>query len=207
MGIEAQRVALGADLGAWPARQPVRRTPGAARLIHVASLNRVKDQTTLLQALATLAASGVDFHIDVIGEDTLRGEMQAMAATLGLTRRTAFHGFLPQRALRPLMETAHINVVSSRHEAGPMAMLEAAIAGVPTVGTAVGHIAEWAPGAAMSVPPGRPAELAAAIRRLLEDEELRLKIAREASRRAITHDADHTVARFLHIYGELVASR
>ena len=161
----------------------------------------------MLQALATLAASGVDFHIDIIGEDTLRGEMQALAATLGLTGRTTFHGFLPQRALRPLMEAAHVNVVSSRHEAGPLVVLEAAIAGVPSVGTSVGHIAEWSPSAALSVPSGRPAELAAAIRRLLEDEELRLSIAREASRRAITHDADHTVARFLHIYGELVAGR
>ncbi len=36
-------------------------------------------------------------------------------------------------------------IISSRHEAGPLAVLEAAVKGVPTVGTAVGHIAEWAP--------------------------------------------------------------
>jgi hypothetical protein len=39
-------------------------------------------------------------------------------------------------------------VVSSRHEAGPVAVLAAAVAGVPTIGTCVGHIAERAPSAA-----------------------------------------------------------
>ena len=76
------------------------------------------------------------------------------------------------------MEAAHINVVSSLHEAGPLAMLEAAVAGVPTVGTAVGHIAEWAPAAALSACLGRARwACAPAIRRLLEDEGLRLQIA------------------------------
>src|SRR2546429_2362007 len=54
---------------------------------------------------------------------------------------------------------------SSRHETGPLAMLEAAVAGVPTIGTAVGHIAEWAPHAAVSAPVGDSAGLAGAIGR------------------------------------------
>lgn len=205
LGIEPQHVLLGVDIKAWPPRRPVRReTSGAARLIHVASLNRVKDQATLLLALAALDASGVDFHLDIVGEDTLRGEIQAMTTKLGLAGKTTFHGFLPQRQLRPLMEAAHVNVISSRHEAGPLAILEAAIAGVPTAGTAVGHIADWAPAAALAVPVGQSVQLACAIRRLVEDEDLRLKIACEASRRAIEHDADYTASRFLGIYGELV---
>ena len=208
LGIEAHRVPLGVDLEAWPARNPVRREAvGAARLIHVASLNRVKDQTTLLQALATLGAAGLDFHMDIVGEDTLRGEIQAMAARLGLATKTTFHGFLPQRKWRPLMEAAHVNVISSRHEAGPLAMLEAAVAGVPTVGTAVGHIADWAPAAALSVPVGDAEQLASAIRRLLGDETLRLKIANEAAQRARAKDADYTADRFLAIYGELANRR
>jgi glycosyltransferase involved in cell wall biosynthesis len=96
-----------------------------------------------------------------------------------------------------------VHVLSSRHEAGPVVLLEAAVAGVPTAGTAVGHIAEWAPAAALSAPPGRPAELASAIRSLLEDEGLRLRIAREAFQRAVALDADYTASRFLEIHGEL----
>jgi glycosyltransferase involved in cell wall biosynthesis len=208
LGFAAQRVPLGVDLEIWPPREPVRRDLSRpARLIHVASLNKVKDQSTLLRAVAALAASNLNFEMDIVGEDTLEGEMQAVAAQSGLSGKVRFHGFLPQRLLRPLLESAHLLVMSSRHETGPLVMLEAAVAGVPTVGTAVGHIAEWAPGAAIAVPIGDAAELASAIGRLLANEELRLQIAMCAMRRAIAEDADHTAARFQDLYAQLVARK
>ena len=79
--------------------------------------------------------SGVDFEMSVVGEDTLNGAIQSMAAELRLSERVRFLGFLPQRQLRPIVEAADLMILSSRHEAGPLAMLEAAVAGVPTVGT------------------------------------------------------------------------
>jgi glycosyltransferase involved in cell wall biosynthesis len=200
LGIEAQRVPLGVDLTAWPPQPPRRRGAGTARLIHVASLNRVKDQPTLLRALAALKARGVDFHIDIVGVDTLGGQIQRGAIELGLQDQARFHGFLTQRDLRPLMAAAHLQVLSSRHETGPLVLLEAAVAGVPTVGTAVGHLAEWSPTAALAVPPCDGAALAAAIERVLADEDLRLQLAWSAQRRAMREDADHTARAFEALY-------
>jgi glycosyltransferase involved in cell wall biosynthesis len=203
--IAAHRIPLGVDLTVWPPRYPSHRDHNRpARLIHVASLNRVKDQSTLLRALAALMKSGLRFEMDVVGEDTLHGEIQALTEQLRLSTVVRFHGFLTQRQLRPLVEAADLMVLSSRHETGPLAMLEAAVAGVPTVGTMVGHVAEWAPEAAMSVPIGDWARLAAAIRQLLEDEDLRMRIAREALKRATLEDADHTAERFRTLYTGLV---
>lgn len=208
LGVPAHRVPLGVDLKSWPPRNPVHRDPNRpARLIHVASLNRVKDQSTLLRALAALMKSGLKFEMDVVGDDTLQGEIQALANQLGLSERVRFQGFLPQRQLRPLVEAADLLVHSSRHEAGPLVALEAAVAGVPTVGTRVGHIAEWTPNAAMSVPIGDWTRLAAAIRQLLEDEDLRLRIASEALKRAVREDADYTAQHFRELYERLVRSR
>jgi glycosyltransferase involved in cell wall biosynthesis len=207
-GLAALRVPLGVDLTIWPARDPVRRNPARpARLIHVASLNRVKDQPTLLRALAALVRLGVSFEMDVIGDDTLHGEAHALTVTLGLSERIRFRGFLPQRELRPLIDAADLMVLSSRHETGPLAMLEAAVAGVPTVGTAVGHLQEWSPGAAVSVAVGDWVGLAEAIAELLGDEERRLRIAREALHRAVREDADKTADSFQAIYMSLVKSR
>jgi len=169
-------------------------------------LNPVKDQPTLLRALAELAHSGFDFQLDVVGRDTLSGSIQTLAQQLQLSSRVQFHGFLPQRSLRPLVEAAHMMIISSRHEAGPLVALEAAATGVPTVGTAVGHIQEWAPHAAMAVPVGDCAALADAIARLLADETLRLRIAREAHQRAILEDADYTAVAFQAIYNELTGN-
>jgi glycosyltransferase involved in cell wall biosynthesis len=205
LGVAAHRVPLGVDLESWPPREPVRRNLNrSARLIHVASLNRVKDQSTLLRALAALMTSGVRFEMDVVGDDTLHGEIQALANELGLSQRVRFRGFLTQRQLRPLLEAADLMVLSSRHEAGPLVVLEAAVAGVPTVGTMVGHMVEWAPDAAMAVPVGDWARLAGAIHQMLEDEDLRFRIAHEAHQRALREDADYTARRFRALYAELV---
>jgi glycosyltransferase involved in cell wall biosynthesis len=206
LGLEAERIPLGVDLDTWPKQAPVRRSQARpARLVHVASLNRVKDQATLLRALALLAERGVSFQLDTVGEDTLHGEIQALAGRLGLSARVRFHGFLTRGQLRPIVESADVMVVSSRHETGPLAMLEAAVAGVPTVGTSVGHVAEWSPGAALAVPVGDSAAMAAAITRLLDDEELRLGMAREAQRRALAEDADYTAEHFRALYARLAA--
>ena len=70
---------LGVDLRAWPPLPPRCRRTGRARLIHVASLNRVKDQPTLLRALTVLAEKGLDFQMDIVGVDTLGGEIQRRA--------------------------------------------------------------------------------------------------------------------------------
>ena len=98
-------------------------------------------------------------------------------------------------------------VLTSRHEAGPLAVLEAAVAGVPTVGTRVGHIAEWAPDAALGVPVGDVAALVSAIGRLHGDEDRRLLIASEAMRRAVAEDAQFTARGFEALYARVLASR
>lgn len=206
VGVAAHRVPLGVDhVRDWPACEPVARgSDEPARLIHVASLNRVKDQPMLLRAVARLATDHPGLRLDIVGDDTLGGEIQRLAQALGLAARVRFHGFLTQRQLHPLMRQAHVSVISSRHEAGPMVALEAAVVGVPTVGTAVGHLAEWAPEAAIVVPTGDDKALAAALDRVLTDEPLRLRLARAAALRALREDADYTAACFERLYAGLL---
>lgn len=207
-GVRATRVPLGVDLETWAPRLPQRREHGASlRLLHVASLNLVKDQTTLLRAVAMLVNRGLDMHLDVIGEDTLHGRVQQLALELGISTCVTFHGFRTQGALRPLVEAADVLVMSSLHEAGPVVVLEAAVSGVPTVGTAVGHIAEWSCAASLAVAPGNAARLAAALRRVASNEELRLDLAHEAFNRATREDADFTADAFERIYERLVHQR
>ena len=79
-----------------------------------------------------------------MGQDTLCGELQSLVRSLSLENRVTFHGFLPHARLRPLFDVADLLVLSSLHEGGEVVTLEAAVAGVPAVGTRVGRIAEWA---------------------------------------------------------------
>lgn len=206
-GVQAERLTLGVSLQDWPVRAPVRRDPEAeARLLYAGNLNTVKDPWTLVRAAAALRARGVRFRLDLVGLDTLGGAVQRLAAELGVDGVVHFHGWKPQRELRSWMERADVLLLTSRHEGAPLVVLEAAVAGVPTVGTPVAHLAEWAPDAAVTVPFADPAALADAVAALLNDEDRRLAIAAAAQRHAVAHDADAGAARVLQIYDALTRS-
>jgi glycosyltransferase involved in cell wall biosynthesis len=203
-GVRAERVAWGVSLRDWPPLAPRPRSPEAeARLLFVASLNRVKDPWTLLRGAAELRRREVRFRLDLIGYDTLQGEIQRLAAELGLESVVHFHGVLSQTELRPWMAAADLLLITSRHECGPIVSLEAALCGVPTVGTAVGHLADWSPQAALTIPMADPAALADAVQALLADDARRLLLAAAAQQRALRDDADQAALRVLQLYHSL----
>ncbi len=199
-------VPFGVALDRWPPSPPRPRAPGTAiRLIHVASLNLVKDPFGLIEAMRLLADEGVDFTLDIIGEDTLGGAVQRQCRALGLDAIVKFHGFLPNADLRAWFERSDLLVMNSRHEGASIVLLEAAITGVPTVGTAVGSIADWSPAAAIAVPVGAPAALANAISGLAANDSERLRLATAAHSLALAHDADAYAGDIRRLYAELAA--
>ncbi|MQA90439.1 MAG: glycosyltransferase [Gemmatimonas sp.] len=201
------RIPLGVDTTVWRPEPPRPRPSNRpARLVQVGSLTPVKDHATLLHAMARLTAAGRPVVADFIGEDTSGGVVQRLARALGVADRATFHGFVPQRRAVPIVRAADLMVVASRHEAGPVAMLEAAAVGVPTVGTEVGHVADWAPEAATAVPIGDAVALARAVDDLLQDDARRLAIARRAQLMAIREDADWTCTRFEEVYAGLAGA-
>ena len=143
-----------------PARS--RHAREALRLLQVASLSRVKNQRLLIDALPIIRKS-VDAHVDLVGEDTLGGELQRHAAQLGLSDYVSFHRFVPQDGLGRFYGSADIYVQTSLHEAAGVSVLEAAAAGVPVVGTRAGYVSDWAPGRAVAISSQTPQALAQAI--------------------------------------------
>jgi len=150
---------------------------------------------------------GLPVTLDVAGEDTLGGAVQAEAARLGLAETVVFHGRLPTARLRPLLAAADLFLLSSRHEAGPVAVVEAAACAVPTVGTAVGHVAEGSPVRSLAVPVGDDAALAEAAASLLFDAGRRRAMGEAARAWAREHRATVAAERFAAIYGEVSDAR
>ena len=207
-GVTAEVVPFGVALDRWPRARPRLRDRAApARLLHVGDIRAVKDQATLLAAAGALLEAGVPFELDIAGFDTTGGALRQTAAARSVERCTRWHGVLGREALRALMDRADLLVVTSRHEAGSIAALEAAVAGVAVVGTAVGHLAEWAPAGAATVNVGDAPALAREIAALLADDERRMRLAGAAQAYAVTHDADFTAAAFEELYARLRSGR
>ena len=201
-GVTARLIPIGVPGGSTAA--PTRPPEGPPwRLMHVASINPVKDHDTLLSAMAALVVRHPDVHLDIVGADTMHGHAERRAEALGLSSRVTFHGFLPNDVIASMWAQAHLHVVSSRHEAAGVVVLEAAMAGVPTVGTRVGYIADGEPHRAVAVPPGDHAALAAAIEALIDDPIRRAVLASTARTWALAHDADSTAAMFDQLYRDV----
>jgi glycosyltransferase involved in cell wall biosynthesis len=206
-GVEPVRIPFGVHLAqVWGSTTPpsIAREDGPPwRLLQMASLNRVKDQSTLIRALA-IARQTLDVHLDLVGEDTFGdGRLQREAAALGVSDSVTFHGFKPVAELPPLRARVHVYVQSSRHEAAGIAVLEAAAAGLPIVGTRVGYVSDWSPQAAVGVSPADPEALATALVATLRNRAEREHLAAAARARAMAHDVDWTAQALSDLYASI----
>jgi glycosyltransferase involved in cell wall biosynthesis len=198
----ARVIPLGIDWRRFDA-PPARPVGPPWRLLHVANLNPIKDQSTLLTAFAKVVARLGDVSLDCVGEDALGGQVQTRAHALGLGARVRFHGFLSQDRLASMYRSAHLHVLSSRYESQGVVILEAAAAGLPTVGTAVGLLPTLSPEGACCVPTGDASALTGGICALLKDEGRRRAMGAAAQIFARAHDAVWTAHAFEAIYGRL----
>jgi glycosyltransferase involved in cell wall biosynthesis len=180
----------------------------------VASINRVKGPEVLLRGLALardelrLATGHPEpITLDWVGQDVLGGAAQALADELGLSHVVRFKGWRPHTEAVELCRQAHLYLQASYHESQGVAVCEAAVAGVPTVGTAVGLVADLAPQAALATPAGDAEALGRAIGGLLIDPARREALGRAAQAWAVEHDARWTARRFSEIYAGIRGGR
>jgi glycosyltransferase involved in cell wall biosynthesis len=206
-------VPLGADLRRWAIADGAAAGTDPLRLVHVGSANRVKDQTMLLHALDLARRDEPGLRLDLVGLDTLDGEHDRLITHLDLGDHVRRHGLVAHDAVPALVRGAALHLVSSRHEAGPVAVLEAAALGVPTVGTSVGHgadLAGLAAPAAMAIArgdDGGTAALATALVAAVRDEAGRRALGERALHWSRRHDADHTARSFGVIHRRLRRGR
>jgi 2-deoxystreptamine N-acetyl-D-glucosaminyltransferase/2-deoxystreptamine glucosyltransferase len=118
----------------------------------------------------------------VVGDGPDRAELERLAAASPAAERIEFRGSLSRDEALQVVAGAEAGLLSSAWENLPHSAVEALSVGVPMVATAVGGVPEVVHDGenGLLVPPGRPEELAAAIRRVLEEPGLRERLAAAA---------------------------
>lgn len=118
------------------------------RIITVGSLQYLyKGADLLIDAVAALAARGLDLRLRIAGGGRYQSTLSERAARAGIANRTEFLGQLPSgEAIRAALDSADLFVLPSRAEGLPRAMIEAMARGLPAIGSSVGGIPELLPG-------------------------------------------------------------
>lgn len=139
-GVPAEKVhVIRRGLEEFPPLKPLRPARRPLRLTAVARLVPKKGLDRQLRLLAAARAAGVDLEARIAGEGPLRGELEALAASLDLQGRVHFVGALPQPEVWRLYEWAdvllHTGIVapSGDRDGLPNVIPEAMAAGVVVV--------------------------------------------------------------------------
>lgn len=161
-------------------------------LVTTGRLDPVKNHRFLLDVLAEAKHSGRAFTLDIFGEGPLRPDLIRLARSLGLEEHIRFRGYRPD--VRHFLPRYRAYVHASHFESSSLAIIEAMAAGLPVVAGSIGPIPElyedgvegrfW--------PLDDPAQAAAILTGLLDEEPARLKAA-AAARERFRRDFDAKV--------------
>ncbi len=102
-------------------------------IIAVGRLNRVKGFDLLLEAFHLIQAKYPDWHLTILGEGSIRPELEDLCERLQLTNRVHLPGQVEN--VNGYLHQADIFVLSSRFEGFPMALCEAMACGLPVLAT------------------------------------------------------------------------
>jgi len=187
----------GLDFGRFAAFDRSGSGSEPVRILSVGRLVAKKGTDDLLAALAQVR--DLSWRLTHIGGGPLAADLRAQAQALGIADRIEWLGAQPQDVVLAQYRAADLFVLASRiaddgdRDGLPNVLMEAQSQALPCLSTAVSAIPELilADETGLLVPPADPAALAAALRRLITDPDLRQRLGAAGCarvRRDFTHD-------------------
>ncbi len=154
-------------------------------IVYVGRFVREKGISALLHGAKLLAAEGQDFELRLIGDGSLRSEIEEEVARLGLQRCVTITGFLAGNGLDLAIEGAAAVVMPSVwEEAAGLAAIEQMMRGKLVVASAIGGLQEVLGDAGITFPAGDARALADRLRTVLQNPGLGRQLGEKARVRA-----------------------
>jgi glycosyltransferase involved in cell wall biosynthesis len=178
-GLRYSVIPNGVDLTRFrPSSRGRSRRSGKIRCLAVARLVERKGLGDLIRAIAALERGR--YELEILGSGPDEGRLKELARQLGVSDDVIFAGSVSRDEIAGRYRDADIFTLASWEEAFGNVFAEALASGLPIVGSAVGGIPELVEHGknGFLVPPREPRALAAAIRLLADNPDLRAEIGR-----------------------------
>jgi len=167
-------------------------------LLHVGTIQPRKGLSFLLEALSALRDHPARPTLVCAGRPGwMYGPIMRQVEALRLKKRVRFLDYVPHEHLRALYRQASMLLLPSLYEGFGFTPLESMAAGTPVICSLAGSLPEVVGDAALTVPARDAAGLAVAIRRLLEETDLRKRLIAKGLQRChqfpLQHSAEKTL--------------
>ncbi len=180
----------------------------ATVMVYLGRVGREKNIEMLTDAFADAAARCPDLHLLVLGDGPERDDAEKGLRKRGLGDRAVFAGATPYQRVPDHLAACDFFATASVSEVHPLVVLEAAAAGLPTVGIhspGVGDIVvDRVSGLLCESGAG---ELARCLEAMACDEDLRQRMSAGAREEAARYDIRVLAEEMLDRYREVIASR
>lgn len=101
--------------------------------VYIGRLRRYKRMDPVIRAIGRLAAEGIEYRFVVAGTGDDRERLEALAASLGISDRVQFLGWITEDEKIELLRSAWVNVYPSPKEGWGITNIEAAACGTPSI--------------------------------------------------------------------------
>lgn len=187
----------------------VRRRYGISRdyILYMGIFKQRKNHEGLLRAFAELIRQGIDIELVISGPiKEGKAKLSRIAEDLGIANRLVFSGFVKEEDMAALYSGAAVYACPSLYEGFGFTPLEAMACGVPVVCHNGTSLPEVCGEAALYGDARQPLQFAEALRKALEDSELRQRLKRLGYENARRFTATRSAAATMDLYLEMYKS-
>ncbi|MGV0869913.1 glycosyltransferase family 4 protein [Corynebacterium kalidii] len=108
--------------------------PGRFRLVTLSRLVPHKQIEHAMDALASVLPAHPETYLDIIGDGWWSERLRRHAEDLGVAGHVVFHGHVSEEVKHRILARADLHILPSRKEGWGLAVIEAGLHGVPTLG-------------------------------------------------------------------------
>ncbi len=176
---------------------------------YVGRLVQEKGLLLLLTAVRRLKDQGYGLRLKLIGDGSLRAQLERQARALSLLGDIAFTGFLSGEVLKNALRDVDVLVMPSTcEETAGFSAIEFMMAGRLVIASDIGGLTEVVGNAGLKFEPGNADALMRSMREVLENGNVIGKFAGPARARALKlFGQERMVGEYLQIYGRLIQKK
>lgn len=200
---EVKIAPMGVNLSLFTRQTPYRPWDGqnAALIFSCGRLNPCKGHADLIKAIDLLQKQGINAKLAIAGEDEKGGigyhqDLSTLIQQLNLTNSVQLLGAVSEEIVKQKLQESHIFALASWHEPLGVAIMEAMAIEIPVVVTGTGGVKELVDDGidGILVNPESAEELAEAMKKILQNPDLALKLSQKSREKIASQFSDRVSA-------------